>query len=192
MDLVMRSCFLFLLVVGPAVGFSTTSSCSNTLPQQGRRGISLVLTAVTDDPTVVIVNGDTTAVTTETAPEIERKRLTIQIDNDDDDDDIAMFDVISGRAAVCLFESEMRRDAKDNKDSNVTPSSATNWINDPTAFALKSAFNRIKLKVQYSMTYSDYATSRINGSELAFVDGRFRRLLRILRNSFLSSSNLSI
>jgi hypothetical protein len=53
-----------------------------------------------------------------------------------------MFDVISGRAAVCLFESEMRRDAKDN---NI----ATNWINDAAAFALKSAFNRIKLKVQY-------------------------------------------
>jgi hypothetical protein len=137
----MRSGFLFLLVVGRAVGFSTTSY-SNHLQQQGRRGIPLLLTAVTD-PTVVL-NGDTVVAEKAPEPETDGKRLTVEIN---DGDDIPMFDVVSGRAAVCLFESEMRRAGKDNKDSNAVASGATNWINDASAFALQSAFNRIKLKV---------------------------------------------
>ena len=61
------------------------------------------------------------------------------------EDDMSIFDIVAGRAAVCLFESEKRRDAK-TEDVD-TPSSATNWINDASAFALQKAFEKLKLKV---------------------------------------------
>ena len=64
-----------------------------------------------------------------------------------DSEDIPMFDVIAGRAAVCLFESEMRRDAREENSQKV-PSGATNWINDAAAFALQKALDRVKLKVR--------------------------------------------
>jgi hypothetical protein len=61
------------------------------------------------------------------------------------DDDMTIFDAVAARAALCLFESELRRDAK--IDDVATPSSATNWINDSTAFALQKTIDRLKLKV---------------------------------------------
>jgi hypothetical protein len=57
-----------------------------------------------------------------------------------------IFDIVAGRAATCLVESDLRRDAKEGY-SKITSSSATNWINDATAFQLQKAFDRIKLKV---------------------------------------------
>lgn len=63
------------------------------------------------------------------------------------DDGISIFDIVAGRAAACLVESDLRRDAKAGY-GNVVSSSATNWINDATAFALQKAFDRVKLKVR--------------------------------------------
>jgi hypothetical protein len=57
-----------------------------------------------------------------------------------------IFDIVAGRAATCLVESDLRRDAKEGY-SKIISSSATNWINDATAFKLQKAFDRIKLKV---------------------------------------------
>ena len=66
--------------------------------------------------------------------------LAISKDGED-----SIFDIVSGRAALCLYESELRRDAKVNEVT--TPSSATNWINDATAFALQKALDRLKIKL---------------------------------------------
>jgi len=66
-----------------------------------------------------------------------------------DDDTLSIFDIVAGCAATCLVESDLRRDAK-AEYSNVVSSSATNWINDATAFALQKAFDRLKLKVRHS------------------------------------------
>jgi hypothetical protein len=68
-----------------------------------------------------------------------------------DDDDLSIFEIVAGRAATCLVESDLRRDAKEGY-SNVVSSSATNWINDATAFALQKAVDRVKLKVRYETT----------------------------------------
>jgi hypothetical protein len=62
-----------------------------------------------------------------------------------------IFDIVAGRAATCLVESDLRRDAKEGY-SKVISSSATNWINDATAFQLKKAFDRVKLKVKTKFT----------------------------------------
>lgn len=60
-----------------------------------------------------------------------------------DDKEESIFDIVAGCAAVCLFESEKRRDAK--SENVATPASATNWINDASAFALQNAFGRLEL-----------------------------------------------
>ena len=56
-----------------------------------------------------------------------------------------IFDIVSARAALCLYESELRRNAKINQVT--TPSSATNWIDDATAFALQKSIDKLKIKV---------------------------------------------
>jgi hypothetical protein len=56
------------------------------------------------------------------------------------------FELVSNLAAACLWESDMRRDAK-GLHAGLQASSATNWINDATAFALQKSVDKIKLKV---------------------------------------------
>ena len=56
------------------------------------------------------------------------------------------FQIIAELAASTLVRSDMRRDAK-GEDSKPTGSSATNWIDDASSFALKQALNNIYLKV---------------------------------------------
>ena len=68
-------------------------------------------------------------------------------DDDDDNNDNPVFDNLAARAAICLLESELRRDAKGEHTKTVA-SSVTNWINDATAFALQKTFDKVKLKVR--------------------------------------------
>jgi hypothetical protein len=63
------------------------------------------------------------------------------------DESISIFEIVAGRAATCLVESDLRKNAKEEY-SNVISSGATNWIDDATAFALQKAFDRIQLKVR--------------------------------------------
>jgi hypothetical protein len=84
---------------------------------------------------------------------IEKMDNIVDIDDDDDEDededeDMSMFDIVAGRAAVCLFESELRCDAKGPDYSHMVSSNAVNWINDASAFALHKAVDRVKLKVR--------------------------------------------
>ena len=58
----------------------------------------------------------------------------------------SIFDIIAGEAASCLLDSDKRRDAK-AEHSELVSSSATNWINDETAFVLQKAIDRLKLKL---------------------------------------------
>ncbi|KAL3911223.1 MAG: hypothetical protein SGILL_007366 [Bacillariaceae sp.] len=74
---------------------------------------------------------------------------------DDCDDRLAsIFDVVSARAAECLWESDKRRDAK-AEHSKLVSSSTTNWINDHTAFALQTAVDRLRLKFAEERTGLD-------------------------------------
>ena len=56
------------------------------------------------------------------------------------------FELLAGRATMCLYQSDLRRDAVGDA-ALIQPSSATNWINDASAFALQKAFDKIELKV---------------------------------------------
>ena len=71
------------------------------------------------------------------------------------------FDLIGGRTAACLWESDMRRDAK-GEHTKLQASSATNWINDATSFALQKSLDKIKLKVNLRWDVQEY--SRITSS----------------------------
>ena len=87
----------------------------------------------------------------------EDKREVINLSEDDsvnqdatetfeEEMDMNPFDLIGGRTAACLCESDIRRDAK-GEHTKLQASSATNWINDATAFALQKSLDKIKLKV---------------------------------------------
>jgi hypothetical protein len=45
------------------------------------------------------------------------------------------FELLAGRVSVCLLESDLRCDSI-GQPEGIQASSATNWINDATAFAL--------------------------------------------------------
>jgi hypothetical protein len=66
----------------------------------------------------------------------------------------SIFDLIAARTSICLFESDIRRDAI-GKAAGTQASSATNWINDAAAFNLQQAFDRIKLKLADERTGTD-------------------------------------
>jgi vesicle-fusing ATPase len=66
----------------------------------------------------------------------------------------SIFDLIAGRTSVCLFESDIRRDAI-GKHAGAQASSATNWIHDASAFQLQQAFDKIKLKLADERTGTD-------------------------------------
>ena len=113
---------------------------------------------------VTVVNGDTTTSSVENTSSIdyanndekqnvvleESSSATGEMDVEENDvmDDVNAFELISGRAAACLWESDMRRDAKGDKHDKRIASGATNWIDDSTSFALQKAADKIKLKVR--------------------------------------------
>jgi hypothetical protein len=72
---------------------------------------------------------------------------TEQNDNESNEEDSkGAFELVSNLAATCLWESDMRRNAK-GLHAGLQASSATNWINDATSFALQKSVDKIKLKV---------------------------------------------
>ena len=66
----------------------------------------------------------------------------------------SIFDIVAGRAASCLLESDKRRDAK-AEHSNRVPSGITNWIDDEHAFILQKAIDKLKLKLAEERTGLD-------------------------------------
>jgi ATPase family associated with various cellular activities (AAA) len=71
---------------------------------------------------------------------------TTKIMSDDIDQDNA-FNVLAARAATCLLQSDLRRDAIGQPPGGTQASSATNWINDASAFALQKTFEKVELKL---------------------------------------------
>ena len=90
-----------------------------------------------------ISNGEQSSpTTTEISDEdtIRQQAETAPILLDEDN----VFDVLAARTAICLLESDIRRDAI-GKAAGTQASSATNWINDASAFALKQALDRVRM-----------------------------------------------
>jgi hypothetical protein len=88
-----------------------------------------------------VVNGVGAAVNEE-EPYNSIDHATTSFKNNDN-----VFTAVAARAALCLLESDRKRDAQQNKEG-ASPSGATNWIDDASAFALKTALNKVKLKLQ--------------------------------------------
>jgi hypothetical protein len=140
---------LLLGIIGSSVSFSTTSTAASASRGRTFEPHTTGLSAVVSDP--VVVNADaliSTPLNLKVDPPIlkSKKSLLSEIDKKDNEG-IPIFENLAARAAVCLFESELRRDAK-GEHTKLVSSSATNWINDATAFALQKTFDRVKLKVR--------------------------------------------
>ena len=69
-----------------------------------------------------------------------------QTSSSNDDTSIAAFDVVASHAAFCLLQSDVRRDAV-GKPQGTQASSATNWINDASAFVLQKAMDKLCIKL---------------------------------------------
>eukprot|EP00977_Amphora_coffeiformis_P008847 scaffold1999_cov153-Amphora_coffeaeformis.AAC.7 len=59
--------------------------------------------------------------------------------------DDTVFDLIAGRTAVFLLESDLKRNAVGLEGAEAP--SATKWIDEPTAYALRQAFDMLKLQL---------------------------------------------
>ena len=130
-----------LLLAVPVNGFTA----SNTRTQEGRSSRwMLSSTPTTAAETPKTVNGDAAVVEIPNVEAIEQVEL----------EGATIFEAVASRAASCLLESDKRRDAK-GKASGTPASSATNWIDDATAFSLQRVFDRIKLKVRKQLGKRD-------------------------------------
>ncbi len=131
-----ESDFVVAFLVHPGKSFSS-SNCRN-----GERNSILHLNLLTNTPTPaspLSINGDTSA-----------NSININSNNTTRDSDITnnltAFSLIASLAATCILESEMKKDAL-RADGSQTPSSAANWIDDRSAYAVQSALDQIELKV---------------------------------------------
>jgi len=57
--------------------------------------------------------------------------------------DLDCFQLVAARAALCLIASEKKRNAV-GRDATSAGSSATNWVDDPTAYSLQAALNLVE------------------------------------------------
>lgn len=101
-------------------------------PRQFSRAISIKA----ETPTVAqAVNEDTTTLNAVT------RTTTTAVTQDDN-----VFDLVAGRTAVFILESDMKRNAVGIQEGAKAPS-ATQWIDDATAYALRQSVDMIKIKL---------------------------------------------
>jgi len=65
--------------------------------------------------------------------------------NNNEEEDV--FTTLAIQAATCLFQSDLKRDAINQKSKGAVASGATNWIDDASAFYLRQALDKVKLKL---------------------------------------------
>ncbi|CAJ1939195.1 unnamed protein product [Cylindrotheca closterium] len=102
-------------------------------------------------PTSVIEESTTSSSSSSSSSSSPIQTETIKAD--DDEYDAATFDIVSARAARCLYDSEVKRDSRVSEEP--TPSTATNWINDASAYALQKALDKLKIKLPEERTSID-------------------------------------
>ena len=101
---------------------------------------------------IVFDAATTTSPVAPTSKEEARMSLSQDVLNNIDRDSI--FDIVAESAALCLLESDKRRDAK-AEHSGLVASSVTNWINDENASALQKTIDKLKLKMAEERTGLD-------------------------------------
>lgn len=146
--------FLSLFVCG-AESFSSVSPSSTRLARRFCLTLSSSPVVNGGEPDI-LTNGDTKVQALSVVDVYDDDATAAAVDMIDLDYTVgmAMFDIVAGNAASCLFESDKRRDAKE-EHSKLVSSSATNWINDQTAFALERTINRLKIKLPEERTGLD-------------------------------------
>jgi hypothetical protein len=117
--------------------FDTFTHQSN----ENRNSILVQLKVFTDTPAGIYVNGDTDAYGT-------RGNHPSHSNNNERNNNQTAFSLLASLAAICILESEMKKDAI-RADGSQTPSSAANWIDDRSAYAIQSALDQIELKVRF-------------------------------------------
>ena len=133
----MRTSLLPLVSISSVFGFLTTNTCNQKRCLDNARKLAIVA-----DPVVANEDSEVLGDASKSIDSVDAGKAILNIS-----EDASMFDIVARNAAVCLFESELRRDTRD-KDSNVTPSSATNWINDAASFSLQKIVDKMKIKVR--------------------------------------------
>jgi hypothetical protein len=149
--LLLKSCFLSCLAIAisSSNGFASTPPSNKIGSKKNLKPSSWVVpeAAAMDTGT----NGDAAVVESHELTTSDNDFLNSETEDDIQEDDeldgMTMFEIIAGRAASCLLESDKRRNAM-AEHSNRVASGVSNWIDDVTAFALQKAFNRVKLKVR--------------------------------------------
>lgn len=117
--------------------------------------------------------------------------VTSEDGNSETTPDASAFEYMAASAAMCLFESDKRRDAKAERSM-----STTNWIDDRTAFALQNSIDRLKLKLAEERTGLDRdeasAWIRWMKSSPAPVIVDLSSELRIIANETFSDSQMEL
>jgi hypothetical protein len=147
-------CSTEVVVVPRASSFSSYSCLWHRPPIGKTHKSSQLYDAV--DPTILIQNDADTEKSVEvSAAETSSANEANQQESTHHDDDSSssseqrpIFDLVASRAALCLYESEMRRDAK--TQGATTQATSMEWINEAASFALQKTIDRVKLKVKKS------------------------------------------
>ena len=108
----------------------------------------------TKTPSISISDGAPTSSTSTDNP-----NPTEEADSDDDP-----FTLLSTLAAITLLQSDRRRDAI-GKETGAQASSATNWIDEGSAFALRKALDKLQLYLPGDTTTSTIHAKKNNGRE---------------------------
>jgi hypothetical protein len=150
--LLLKSCFIICLAfaISSSNGFASTPPSNKIGSKKNLKPLSwVILEAAATEPGT---NGEAAVIESHDLTTPDEDFLNSETENDSQEDDepdgMTMFEIIAGRAASCLLESDKRRNAM-AEYSNRVASGVSNWIDDDTAFALQKAFNRLKLKVRY-------------------------------------------
>jgi len=75
------------------------------------------------------------------------------------------FEFVARRAALCLLESDLRRDAIGKENAAIQASSATNWMDDASSLALKQAVDKLTLRLPSHLVDDTAATPRLSGED---------------------------
>jgi vesicle-fusing ATPase len=119
--------------LSPAVDDSSHCDCSNTTSRSKNASTSVSSTTATDTDTDTS-NADTLNANNATVTNLP-----------------PAFRLISELAVKTLYQSELKRDAK-GKGGGAQGSSATNWIDDASSFALKAALDKMTMILPDAVT----------------------------------------
>lgn len=95
----------------------------------------------------------TTATTSTQEPEVNGAASPLLLPINEKDSDA--FSVLAGRVAICLFESELRRNAIGKAHEGRSASGASNWIDDASAMALEQVVDQVEIKLPQDRTGVD-------------------------------------